>query len=259
MINVLFFVQYSSQGSSSRGIQSGGVILDFGDLCDEQYIRKLCKGRYKFMYQVGRGFLKDVKSMTLEEFEAIFYPNGWLGTLEGMKHLLGYGDIPTIFRKDIINKYGPDAGKGKPKTTTVYNAGQIIKGVDNVNYLYVGKFEEIKISLDGNLEYNTNGHLYIPTDWLCRKYGSLVTTSAMSALDVVGDFLASYVHNYSRLEKYLLANKRKALDINKNMLGLNVGWLMGNDGINTINRVAKRTSVYSRDRSIVLDIKYNLK
>ena len=65
MIEVLFFIQYRSMGSSSRGIQSGGKILDFGDLCDEQYIRSICKGIYKFMNQVGREHLKDMKSMRL--------------------------------------------------------------------------------------------------------------------------------------------------------------------------------------------------
>lgn len=259
MVNVLFFLQYRSVGSSSRGIQSGGVILDFGDLCDEQYIRSLCKGRYKFMYQVGRNYLKDLKSMQLSEFEAIFYPKGYLGTLKNMQYLLGFSDLESPFRKEILQKYGALANECKPKTTTVYNAGQIIKGVDNVEYVYVGNFEEVQFIVDKTPEYKLNGHMYIPADSFKRKYGSLTTASAMSSLDILGDYLMGYLNSYSRLERYFLNNKRKATEVNNSMVALNVSYLLSNGGANVISRVAKRNVIYGYNRNIEIKVRYKLK
>ena len=106
MVDVSFFIQYSSMGSSSRGILSGGRILDFGDLCDERFMRSIMKGRYILMFQVGRNWLRDLKSMTLEEFESIFYPNGFLGKLDNMKYLLGFSDIDSPFINVLIKNYG---------------------------------------------------------------------------------------------------------------------------------------------------------
>lgn len=254
MIEVLFFIQYRSMGSSSRGIQSGGKILYFGDLCDEQYIRSICKGRYKFMYQVGREHLKDMKSMSLSEFEAIFYPKGYLGTLKNMQYLLGFSDLESPFRKEILEKYGALANKVKPRTTIVYKPGQIIKGVDDVEYVYVGLFEEISFTIDRSLWKTISGHMYIPVQWIVQKYGSTVPNESSS--DMLCEYLMRYLNNYSKLKKYFLKTKRKAIGINANTQIMNMNWITESGGSAKITKVAKRNMMYSYDRKVEIEIKY---
>lgn len=258
MTNTLFFIQYSSGGSSSRGVLSGGIILDMDDICDEEYIRSLLRGRWKMMYQVGRKPLKDIISIRLDEFERVFYPNGALSTLGGIKHLLGYRDIKPVFRKEVLDKYGPHANEDKPSTTTSYTRGQVIRGADRVCYVYVGQMDSIRYIVDGHTEYSTHGNMYIPVDWLKGKYGSVVAASAISSVEVVADYLMTFLGRYTRIERYLLSSKRRALEVWKDVVGVNVSWLMQNNGENVLRRVAERSMLYNYNRKVEIYIKYKV-
>lgn len=198
MINVLFYIQYHSMGSSSRGIQSGGRILDFGDLCDVKFMQEIMIGKFNIMYQVGRGRLTNIKSMTLKEFEAIFYPHGYLGNVECLQHLLGAQGKESIFRKEITDKYGPK--KDVIKTTTVYNPGDIITGVDNVEYLYMGNIKQLNISVDGRNVGSLSGHFYIP-----------VRTDLRNASDLLQKWLTAAANNIYNYERHFLKSKRKVV------------------------------------------------
>lgn len=243
MVDVSFFIQYSSMGSSSRGILSGGRILDFGDLCDERFMRSIMKGRYILMFQVGRNWLRDLKSMTLEEFESIFYPNGFLGKLDNMKYLLGFSDIDSPFRKEVLQKYGALANKEKVKTTTKYNVGDIFKGVDEKHYIYLGNIERMEYVVDNELKCNYSGHLYMPVN--CKL-------TSLKKGDIYR-WLKWAVRNYEMFKKHFLKTKKKAADIGF----IHIKEYDGLEDVGSIKCILPRTYLYNYERN--LKIEYKLK
>lgn len=237
MINVLFFIQYHSMGSSSRGIQSGGRILDFGDICDEDFMRSIMKGRYTLMYQVGRNRLDSLKSMTLEQFEAIFYPRGFIGKLDNMKYLLGFSEIESPFRKEILQKYGALANQPKVSTTTKYNVNDIIQGTDGVTYLYLGNIASMKYYIDRELKANYSGHLYMALE---------------DIMDIpqesIENFLRRATVNFTKFERKFLKTKRKAV-VNKVYTGRCIAGLKKVDQLNII---LPRNFMYSYTRNLCI-------
>lgn len=198
MTKVLFFVQYHSMGSSSRGIQSGGRIVDFDDLQDEEFMRSILKGRYSILYQVDRGYLSNLKSMQLSEFEAIFFLRGGFKSLNKINYLLGFSDIESPFRKEILEKYGALANKEKVSTTTKYNPGDIIVGVDDRKYLYLGNVARMTYIIDKEVMHNYYGHLYMPISYLDINKSD------------IQEFLKKAIINYKKFERFFLKTKRKA-------------------------------------------------
>lgn len=233
MINVLFFVQYKSMGSSSRGIQSGGRILDFGDLCDVSFMDQVLRGSCKLMYQVGRGQLQDLISMRLDEFEAIFYPNGWLGNIECMRHLLGFNDRPSVFRKEIADKYGPQ--KAKVQSTTVYEPGSVITGVDGIKYIYMGHVSCLDIYIDKENKASYSGHFYIP-----MRYDKEENIE-----EAYKSWTRSAIMNYRRAEKSFLKSKKKAVAGSVVKTDFN-----GLVGTQTLNMVLPKCCMYNYNRQL---------
>lgn len=193
--DVLFLLQYKSCGSSSRGIQSGGIILTIEDLKDELYVRQLLRGRWSLMYQVGRQVLKSVKSMSLQEFEQIF----GIGNTIKLRYLLDFdSNISSPFRKEITQVYGLEAFRTKPQMTTRYNSGDVIRCSDGNVYLYYGYLKKFLAYIDNNEVCDFTGHLYMP---LTDKKNS--RKSLLDKLDVL-------VQKPSRYKEYVLKSKRKA-------------------------------------------------
>lgn len=237
MINVLFFIQYHSMGSSSRGIQSGGRILDFGDLCDEQFMRSIMRTKYTLLYQVGRGSLVNLKSMSIEQFEAIFYPKGFLGKLDNLKYLLGFSDIESPFRKEILQKYGALASQPKVSTTTKYNVNDIIQGVDGVSYLYLGNIASMKYYIDKELKANYSGHLYMALE-----------NPAVVSQSNIENFLKRATINFTKFEKKFLKTKRKAV-VGKVYTSK---YIEGLNEVDQLNFTLPRNFIYSYERKLCI-------
>lgn len=194
--DVFFFLQYKSCGSSSRGIQSGGIVLTLEDLYDKGYVKKHLRGHWSLMYQVGREQLKSVKSMSLQEFESIF----GIGNTNKIKYLLDFDkDIPSPFRKEVTQVYGAEAYETKPQMTTRYKSGDIITCADGYDYLYYGKLTNMQISVNGESVGQFSGHLYL---YLNNKEYSL--ESILERLSI----LAKSPYKY---KEFILKTKRKAI------------------------------------------------
>lgn len=190
----LFFLQYKSCGSSSRGIQSGGIILKVEDLYDENYVRQLLKGRWSLMYQVGREVLHSVKSMSLQEFEKIF----GIGNTK-IRYLLDFDEnIESPFRKEVTDVYGKAAFETKPHMTTRYKSGDVIRCSDGYKYLYYGHVENMEIYMNKHLVEEFSGHLYMQ---LKEKENTL--NSVLARLEILARMPSKSNH-------FILKTKKKA-------------------------------------------------
>lgn len=152
-----FFIQYYSQGSSSRGIQSGGRILTAEDLLDREQFKKFVGGhKVTLLYADGNAFLENVKSMRLDEFQSVF---GKVSYGE-IAHLVGDAKNGGYFRKEITNHYAP-----KPKYvpgTTQYGIGaSVIPKNKEERCVYLGNFEKFEAYGNNSLIYTLSGHLYV--------------------------------------------------------------------------------------------------
>lgn len=198
--NVYFYVQYNSTGSSSRGIQSGGVVLSIDDLCDEKYVRKLLMcGRSTLMYQVGRDMLRNLKVLRLEDFEKIFHDH-----INGIKHLLGFSELEPPFRKEILVKYGHTSYSEVKKTTTTYNKGDIITGTDGMQYLYLGNIKTMEMFIDGEKKKEYSGHLYMPVTPALLKFNTREWE-----INEILEFLKHATHNFDKFKRHFLKTKKK--------------------------------------------------
>lgn len=148
-------------GSSSRGIQSGGLILTKEDLLDKEYFNTyINSGKTTLLYAKSREYLQNVKSMQLEEFEELF--EGHLNTGE-MDHLLGIDGSECYFRKEIEKKYGKKDDRPKKHYTTMYKEGDCIIDSCGRKRVYMGEFEYFKLELEGVVT-TLSGHFYCYLD-----------------------------------------------------------------------------------------------
>lgn len=240
MISVVFFVQYKSMGSSSHGIRSGGVVLDLEDLCDANYMSQLMKGSYSILYQLGRGSLKSIVSMSLTEFETIFYTYrkayGQMDIPKHLGHLLGYNGGVSVFRKEITDKYGPQ--KEAISTTQNYSVGDIIEGVDGSLYVYMGNVKKLEISIDRELRATYSGHFYIPV-------GNITIEDGLHQL--YSNWLKQASTNFKKAKKCFLKTKRKAKA--GSVLKASTGGI--GEGEHQVKMVLPRSYLYSYDRTLI--------
>lgn len=235
MLDVVFFVQYKSMGSSSHGIRSGGVVLDLKDLCDKDYMRRLMQGSYNILYQVGRGELKSIIHMSLAEFENIFKHYTKVGNLVYISHLLGYQGEKSIFRKEITEKYGYT--KESVSTTQSYEAGDLITGVDGVEYLYMGNVKKLEIYIDHELRGSYSGHFYIP-----MRSNDKATTQN----ELYNDWLRITSANFKKASRSFLKTKRKAVADSVKKIGLSG---LGK-GTTNVEKVLPKCYLYSYERKL---------
>jgi len=236
--DVAFFVQYRSTGSSSRGIQSGGVVLTFDDMFDQAYVTKLLRNGYaesKLMYQVGRNSLQDVKSMRVDEFESIFR-----GHTDDIKYLLGYSDLTSPFRKEILTAYGPDLYREVKKSTTVYKKGDIFMGSDNIKYIYLGNFEYVNVYIDKELVAAYKGHFYMPMSAELLK-----NTNREFEVDTILEYFKRVRLSPKKFSANFLKTKKKA-EVNSVMN-------IGHKGLNSegeFNVILNRDFIHNYERKL---------
>ena len=136
-------VMFQLQSRRARGgANVGGYLLEKKDLFDQKYIKNITNSNNILEFAEPRTYFRNIKQMTLEQFESYFTAED----IKKMQHLMTYNSgeylKDNFFCKEILLKYGTNIcpeNKLTAKKIRKLEKGHIYKSEKgDINWLYLG-------------------------------------------------------------------------------------------------------------------------